>query len=424
MRALPARLVAALAVLATACGLNPFNHDAAPMDPSSGDMPAANADAGSAATPQTPSMEPAGTPIATPTKPGPGAKTPTASPGPLGGRDGGTDKGGEGGTDGDGGAGPGSGDDASAAKPVAGDAPRGVFCDCPISRAGSSAILPDIAAKDFVAGFLVRAAWADLEPTEGDLHFDLLDAEIAAAKQANKKVTIAVLNGPSAPSWVGDKGAATITFTLGRRQQATMPVPWDPIFLDAWTTFIGKLGAHLEAEPTVALVHATSSTANGFDMTLPFPPLDNGATRDAWTQLGYTDDLELGSWTQVLDAFGAAFPSKPVDVDVHPVLGEDTIAQKTVAHGTEKLGARFGAFASWFSTRNTLQLPGMFDLVTQSATASYATVQIAAGPSTFSDSLTLGLSKNIHYFEIVPNALNAPELDGVLRDTATKATAK
>jgi hypothetical protein len=89
-----------------------------------------------------------------------------------------------------------------------------------------------------------------------------------------------------------------------RGSPSTMPVPWDPVHLAAWTHFIARLVERYRDHPAIALVHMTDASANGFEMQLPFTPED----RQGWQRIGYTTDRHSASWRSVIDAFAAAFP--------------------------------------------------------------------------------------------------------------------
>ncbi|MGH8675401.1 MAG: beta-galactosidase, partial [Burkholderiales bacterium] len=108
--------------------------------------------------------------------------------------------------------------------------------------------------REFVSGVLVVVYWKDLEPTQGTRDWTLLDNEFDLADSYAKKVTLAVLNGPSAPAWLESAGAQMFTYTFRGTPGVKMPVPWDPIYLNAWTDFVAALGQRYADRPTIALV--------------------------------------------------------------------------------------------------------------------------------------------------------------------------
>jgi hypothetical protein len=188
---------------------------------------------------------------------------------------------------------------------------------------------------------------------------------------------------------------------------------------------VAQLGVRYQGSTDISLVHMTHSTYNGFEMQLPFTPPD----LIAWQQAGYTEDLEIGSWRSVLDAFRASFPGHSLDVDVHPVLGSDRVAQDVVAHGNATIGGRFGVFAAWWSQNNTGVYPGMFALLRQAAGASFAAVQMVAsytltpdrfGPGGIERAIDLAACTGVRYEEVWNNDILNPALEQLLRDAAAR----
>ena len=205
-------------------------------------------------------------------------------------------------------------------------------------------------------------------------------------------------------------------------QTVTRPVPWDAVYLQRWTSFIAALGAAFDGEPTLALVHATHASHNSFEMQLGL------SAQPQYSAAGYTDATYAQSWETVLDAFGAAFPSHALDVDIHPVFGSDAVAQQVVAHGTATLGDRFGAFGGWWSVNNAVNAyPGMWSLFHQTAPASFTNVQNVGSfvntPERYDHDLAvyeaafeLAFDTGIRYFEVWNADLLEPSLDPLLTD--------
>ena len=247
--------------------------------------------------------------------------------------------------------------------------PTGVFCSCPPTNSFSSSFVPSVAAQPFVDGFLVRVAWADLETAPGVFDWSLLDAQIQLCQQAGKKVALGVVQGNGTPGWLGQLGAAIHTYTF-QGQQRAVAIPWDATYLLRWQSFIAALGARYATDTTIALVHATHATHNGFEMHLPF------SEEQAYVAAGYSDAVYAASWQMVLDAFLAAFPNHPVDCDLHPIWGSDAVAQQVVAHGLAFGGDRFGVFGGWWSERNAQDsYPGMQALFQSTAPVTFANAQ-------------------------------------------------
>ncbi|HPF40882.1 MAG TPA: beta-galactosidase [Phycisphaerae bacterium] len=297
--------------------------------------------------------------------------------------------------------------------------PSGIYCSCPPTTSFSHSVVPSVAALPFVDGTLVRVLWADLEPAPGVFDWTILDAELQRAIDNDTQVSLGIVCGATGePDWLYQPAGAApaaeafeFFFRCNPEIEPCvaerMPLPWDGRFLDEWTAFIAALGQRYNDHPQITLVHMTSATANGFEMQLPSTPTDT----QNWNAAGYTTALHVASWETIIDAFAAAFPDKPLDVDVHPVLASDSVAEMVVDDASATIGERFGVFSAWWTQHNAHDVyPGMYDLLQASAMSSYASVQFARsetqhGASSFGDGGVVGalqrvLEDDIIYAEI------------------------
>jgi hypothetical protein len=301
--------------------------------------------------------------------------------------------------------------------------PAGLFCSCPPTlTTGSGSVLPSLTGKDFLAGFLVRIGWSDLEPQKGAYAWALPDSQFARARRAGKRVTLAIVNGPMAPAWLSADGAQSFSYSF-RGSTTTMPVPWDPVHLARWTDLIRRVGERYRAEPHLALVHMTHATANGFEMQLPFTPTD----QSNWHAIGFSHRRVIDAWKTVMDAFRDAFPTTPLDVDVHPVLASDSVSRGVVEYGSRSIGRRFGVFAAWWSQRNTVVYAPQYQLLLGGVDSSFAGVQLVASGTTDSAqfgagglpaALDLAQQNGIHYWEVWNQDLLNPAFEQQFRQLA------
>ena len=151
---------------------------------------------------------------------------------------------------------------------------------------------------------------------------------------------------------------------------------------------VRAVGQRFAGEEAIVLVHITGATENGLEMQLPHTADD--ARR--WRSRGYTPDKAVNAWKRIIDEFAAAFPDKPLDLDIHPVLGSDGVAQEATSYGLEHLGNRFGTFGGWLSGKSADQdrhHAGMHPLVKKFAKESFADFQLIASeirqPQQFAD---------------------------------------
>lgn len=284
----------------------------------------------------------------------------------------------------------------------------------------------------FVNGWLVRPGWDLIEPKEGEYDWSYIESEIALAKKLHKKIALAVLGGPQTPAWVYAAGAKEFAFTMpwkfaARGGEAKIPVIWDEIYLKKWSDCILALGKKFKGEDTVILVHMTGATANGLEMFLPFTP----EQRDQWIKTGYTPEKVIAAWKQIIDAYVEVFPNKPLDIDIHPVLDTNQVAEEVAAYGSRKLGGRFGIFGGWLSGKTEDQdrhHAGMHALAMKYGPQGFAAFQMIGSftrtPGRYPEgglkaAFQQGLSWNARYFEIWQSDAMNPDLQPML--TATSA---
>ncbi|HVA50234.1 MAG TPA: beta-galactosidase [Pirellulales bacterium] len=312
------------------------------------------------------------------------------------------------------------GDDATAIAP-----PAGLFvCRGPSPTPEKEVDFP------FIDGWLVRPGWNRVEPKEGEFDFSYIDAEIALAKRLKKKITLCVLGGPQTPAWVFEAGAPEFDYSMpfGRIRSAKIPPLWNEVYLQKWTALIRAFGEKYGDNETVLLVHITGATANGLEMQLPFMRRD----RERWQMLGFTPEKVIAAWKPIIDTFAEAFPGKPLDIDIHPVLGTDRVAEEVAAYGSARLGRRFGIFSGWLSGRSPEQdrhHAGMLALAEKYGPKGFAAFQMIASesrtPQQFAEggiktAINQGLSWNAHYFEIWELDAMNPELHAMLTEMAVK----
>jgi hypothetical protein len=181
-----------------------------------------------------------------------------------------------------------------------------------------------------LVGLSLRFSWAALEPEAGKLDTTLLDAKIVEAKNAGKKIQLRVIPGERTPDWVYLQGVPSVYYPEldpeNTGEFIKVPVPWDAEYLAAWTSFITRLGRHLEGTDSITLVHMTGANSRSGEFHLTSGALSSdttaqywdaqgqvvatGTVNDLWLQNGdYTLDNIRMAWAVSRDAWAAAFPS-------------------------------------------------------------------------------------------------------------------
>ncbi len=305
-------------------------------------------------------------------------------------------------------------------------APRGLFvCRGPAPTPDKEVNFP------FIDGWLVRPLWDKVEPAEGKYDWTYIDREIATAKRLQKKITLMVLGGPQTPEWVYQAGARSFRFSWGSKyrpaEEARIPIIWDEVYLRKWTALVQALGKRYAGDKTVVLVHMSGATENGLEMQLPSSPRD----RSEWLKVGYSPDKVVAAWKRIVDAFAKAFPQTPLDIDVHPVVGSDRVAEEVTAYAYAKLGKRFGVFAGWLSGKPAEQdrhHAGMHTLAQKYGRLGFTGFQMIGNetnqPERFAGGLKgavdQGMGWGARYYEIWKADVVNPQMHPTLKELAAR----
>ena len=176
-----------------------------------------------------------------------------------------------------------------------------------------------------VDGIDIHMPWGDVETADHTYYWTALDSLIAQAAGANKKITLWVMPGYNTPAWVYAEGAKSFQFVWDRPwgpplcSVQTMPLPWDPIYLEKWMTLIHALGARYSSNITVVGVKVIGVNSIDDETNLPHTvneAITNGSTSCTgyddvtnWQAAGYTRTLIETTWTQIAQAYQEAFPA-------------------------------------------------------------------------------------------------------------------
>lgn len=189
--------------------------------------------------------------------------------------------------------------------------PEGVFSIANVGLPPQDEVLAD----PNVDGVSIRFDWANLEPTEGVFDFSYLDTTVASCAAARKKVLLRIGTQSGKPAWVTTavKNAGGLFFHfVSDGKNTSIPVFWDPTFLEKKTAMIAALGAHFTANPTVVIVVASFANASSEDWNVPHTT--QYVTQ--WQNLGYTSDKLVGAGHTIIDATMTAFPNQFVTLAV------------------------------------------------------------------------------------------------------------
>lgn len=301
--------------------------------------------------------------------------------------------------------------------------PTGVYVSAGPTTSFNSSIKASNAAYSFVDGVLVRLNWKDLEPTDDNFDWTLIENQIDSANYYGIKISLGVGAGDNLPDWLIPQ-VATYTFDFQGNTSTRVP-SWDATFLSEWTEFVTALGNEFGGNSTIDLVYITNSSANGFEMQLPF-----GTVTPDWNTLGYSEENFINSWKTVVDAFDSAFPNTYLSNDFHPVLGSNAPADSIYEYASSTIGSRYGASAWWWSQHNTTVYPSQYELLQTSVSNSFGTVQVARsgtqdsaqlGAGGLYGALDLAKTQGICYWEIWEQDIVNPDFHPLLDTIACSA---
>ncbi len=207
-----------------------------------------------------------------------------------------------------------------------------------------------VLASDAVVGVLLSARWRDLEPVEGEYHWDALDHRVEAVAAAGKVVVLNIMTvGVNVPDWLLRKpGVATFSFEGTNPhqpifgQRLTAPLYWDATYLAAQAKFIRALGAHYAGHPAVVGVMVSFLGTVNNDWYIP-----HGAA-EALLARGYTTERLVAVGTVTLERWAEAFPTQALKMPVGLALSDGqntvtTLADRILTYAYGRYPQRFYA---------------------------------------------------------------------------------
>jgi hypothetical protein len=319
-----------------------------------------------------------------------------------------------------------------------------------------------------VDGLALRYWWDELEPREGIFNWWRIDSEISAAQTHGKTVSLGITAGVHTPAWVYDAGAAFFTFTWkehwGYRMCSSqrMPIPWDPVYLAKWRSFVRALGARYAKNPTVVYVKITGINSTTQETILPHSR--NAKISDAgvscvssddvatWLAVGYSRYKVEQAWKQIGDSFAQAFPEArlglmvvpagfpPIDETGNLLPGKKRdakIALNLITRGLTSYGSRFvvqnnglSATYSWeqltrISRRSTVGYQMLWS-ATKDAGCRMNGHRSPCDPRVvLLEAVDRGLASGASFLEVYLSDIMNPQLRGVIasahRDLASRA---
>jgi hypothetical protein len=223
----------------------------------------------------------------------------------------------------------------------------------------------------FVNGVMLNVSWLQIQPNNGAaFDWSKVDYELKKATTAGKDVTFVFqAGGQHTPDWVKNTPGVQLISIIDASnvyhkktycQPVTIPVFWDPVFLEKKKNFIAEAGRRYRSNPGVSGVMVPFANFISGDWHVPHDVDDTGEKcgkkfhqiRD-WKNAGYTTERMFNAGKETIDAWAAAFPGKALKLPVHPThkdLEDDKdgtaataskLAEKIIKYGYEKYPDRF-----------------------------------------------------------------------------------
>jgi hypothetical protein len=251
-----------------------------------------------------------------------------------------------------------------------------------------------------VSGVYLRLPWNAIEPVPGHFQWDIADNEVKQAVQAGKHISIALLAGHVAPTWLEQRGVKMLTFTVEQGMQhacneVRLPRPWDPQFEDSYIDAVNALAAHLHALPgayqAVRIVKLGPISQLTEELRIPMTRLPGRANAvshacsdtatQTWIDAGYRPELIVAAWTKIAEAIGKAFPDKLLALDILErndfpkigVGGEDDpdVKASIIKAGLARFSGRFSV--QWDGLTATIDAPVTVSAGRQGAITGFST---------------------------------------------------
>lgn len=237
-----------------------------------------------------------------------------------------------------------------------------------------------------ISGMTSYVTWADIEPAQDQMDFSRLDADIAIARAAGKKITIGVFAGRDGlPGWLASAGVRLWTDSQGR----TLIHPGDRTFVALWKERVALLGQRYDNDPTVVQVTICGATGTLCGPRYPELPAD------------VTYDQLVSNWTQVIDAYVAAFPRTYLNLEVQLTAGYGTQLPVDL-YSRIPASVAIGPFAEFLSDANpqpTSPLGQAYAMV--AAGRDFCAFQMVSPlGDRIDEAVALGRSYGCRYFEI------------------------
>lgn len=199
-------------------------------------------------------------------------------------------------------------------------------------------------------GVILNFAWSQLEPKQGAVDPQPVEAALASIRAYNShhpdrplRVGLRIWPGPNAPVWAKKLGGDPVV-VYHKDMPITVGRFWTKPYRDAWRDLLDQLGRRFDAEPLIAQIsNSSGSTITDEPFIIPGDPISVANLNKA----GFSDEAFRDLRDSSPDDF-RAWPTTRVDLAINPyrtinsgkpVVDDDTTAA-LVRSWRQKMGDR------------------------------------------------------------------------------------
>lgn len=213
-----------------------------------------------------------------------------------------------------------------------------------------------------IAGTELAYYWSQLEPTQGQYNWSLIDTDMKPWVDNGKQVTLRVKTAgwtkwqppysqKGTPQWVYDQGVKFVTANDG----AIKPQYWNMDFLNALSDFVQAFAARYNGNANILAIEI--AVGDGGE-TKPDTTKDSNVL-SRWTAIGYTDANWWGAIQGIISMYVEDFTKTPL------VLMPDASFLGGMKGYNEQLvtsyAAKYGVWLQWNGLVAGASLPGSFN---------------------------------------------------------------
>jgi hypothetical protein len=189
-----------------------------------------------------------------------------------------------------------------------------------------------------ISGVFIRTNWKNLELNEGAFYWEKLDGLVNLCRQYGKPYKIMVLPGVNTPEWVYEKGSESFITTIpwslraDYGKQVRIPIPWDKVYLGAFTNMLRSLGDRYCNDPLFLAITVTGANFNYGEMHLPKQKEDI----KKWQSYDDAQGKIEETYYYLLDNYAKFFPFQQLCMHiVVPMPGMQTHLKRIIDYGVQ-----------------------------------------------------------------------------------------